>query len=65
MHWHCIVNIVPVEPDLYSEETKITTEQLAEDFKTLKQILAELNMTSKYLAGPDVATLSRGGYLEG
>ena len=47
-----------VESDLYSEEMKVTTEQLAEDFKTLKQLLAKLNITSKYLAGPDVATLS-------
>ena len=54
-----------VEPDLYSEGTKITTEQLAEDFETLKQLLAKLNMTSKYVAGPDVATLGREGYLEG
>ena len=42
----------------------MTTEQLAEDFTTLKQLLAKLNMTSKYLAGPDVATLSREDYLE-
>ena len=42
----------------------MTTEQLAEDFKTLKQLLAKLNVTSKYLAGPDVATLSIEDYLE-
>ena len=54
------------EPDLYPthRNTTIPPEQLAKDFKTLKNILVEMTGSDSKLYGPDMATLTRYGYFE-
>ncbi|XP_064386815.1 heparanase-like [Halichondria panicea] len=50
------------EPDLFSENISVKAEQLAMDFKTLKDLLVELQISPQYIGGPDVATLNRGAF---
>lgn len=44
--------------------TVVKVEQLAKDFEALKNLLAKLGLNPKYVAGPDVATLTRNEYFE-
>lgn len=44
--------------------TVIKVEQLVKDFEALKNLLAKLGLNPKYVAGPDVATLTRDDYFE-
>lgn len=56
-----------VEPDLFPEVTNTTVvkvDQLVKDFEALKHLLAKLGLNPKYVAGPDVATLTRNDYFE-
>ena len=49
-----------IEPDLYyKHNTTITSQQIFDNFKKLKSILEEKNYPDIFIAGPDVATLSR------
>ena len=52
------------EPDLYPthRNTTIPPEQLAKDFKTLKEFLIRMTHGKSKLFGPDMATLGRYGY---
>ncbi len=50
------------EPDLFSENITVKPEQLATDFKSLKQLLDDVKLKPQYIAGPDVATLNRGAF---
>ena len=54
------------EPDLFPthRNTTIPPQQLAKDFKTLKNILFELTGGDSKLYGPDIATLTRYNYFE-
>lgn len=56
-----------LEPDLFPEVTNTTVvevEQLVKDFEVLKSLLDKLGLNPKYVAGPDVATLTRNEYFE-
>lgn len=52
------------EPDLFPTDRNLTVEpeQLAEDFKTLKEILKNITHGDSKLYGPDMATLERYEY---
>ncbi len=59
---HLITQSQFAEPDLFSENISVKAEQLAMDFKTLKDLLVELQIPPQYIGGPDVATLNRGAF---
>ena len=53
-----------VEPDLYSSlNTTITSQQVINNFRKLLLILKNKNYSNIFIAGPDVATLSKGHIL--
>ena len=61
------MSLINIEPDLFPKVTNTTVvevEQLVKDFEALKRLLAKLNLNPKYVAGPDVATLTRNDYFE-
>ena len=42
----------------------VKVEQLVKDFEALKRLLTKLGLNPQYVAGPDVATLTRNDYFE-
>lgn len=54
------MSLLFTEPDLFDRNGNITVspEQLAKDFGTLKDLIAQVKLHPKFIAGPDVATLT-------
>ena len=62
--FHKISNVYqhhPLEPDLFFEATPdipVSPQQDARDFKTLRSLVDEKSPTTKFIAGPDVSSIS-------